>query len=105
MAQTVVTDAQNGATVQVAVGDVVVVRLPENPTTGYRWQISAAPALGPTGDEFTMGLSSAPGAGGERTLRLTAAKAGVFHVQAALRRPWESGSAPKAVFGLTVEVH
>ena len=104
MAETLLTDADNGVTVRVAAGDVVVVRLPENPTTGYRWQTSVAPGLALGGDEFATTSSSAPGAPGQRTLRLAARDVGVFHVHAALRRPWESSGAPKAEFSVTVEV-
>ncbi|HTT12890.1 MAG TPA: protease inhibitor I42 family protein [Burkholderiaceae bacterium] len=103
MAETLLTDANSGATVRVAVGDVVLVRLPENPTTGHRWQASAAPGLVLAGDEFEAS-SRVPGAGGVRTLRFSAQAAGVFHVRAALRRPWEAGAAPKSEFSVAVAV-
>ena len=35
----------NGTTVQVHTRDVITVRLPENPTTGYRWNVTADPGL------------------------------------------------------------
>ena len=38
------TSADNGRTVDLRVGDQVTLRLPENPSTGYRWAVDAADA-------------------------------------------------------------
>jgi inhibitor of cysteine peptidase len=103
MAEILVGEAQNGGTVSVAVGDAVVIRLPENPTTGYRWQVDAVTRLTLVADEFSS-VSSAPGAGGERHLRFITPAPGSFHVQATLRRAWEVDAAPQAQFRVTVQV-
>ena len=103
MSELVVTDVHSGSTVRVAPGDAVLVRLPESPTTGYRWQFDVAGALAVSGDTFASG-SAAPGAGGERTLRLVASAPGSHSLTAVLRRPWETGVAPQATFTVTVEV-
>jgi inhibitor of cysteine peptidase len=84
-------------------GDAVVVRLPENPTTGYRWQFDAAVGLTVSGESFSPG-SAAPGAAGERALRLVAAAPGTYLFTAALRRPWETGIPPQDTFSLSIEV-
>ena len=34
-----ISTADNGARVEVRPGDAIVLRLPDNPTTGYRWQL------------------------------------------------------------------
>jgi inhibitor of cysteine peptidase len=103
MSEIVVSEAHNSGTVSVNVGDVVIIRLQENPTTGYRWQIDAAIGVTLTGDEFS-GVSSAPGSGGERKLSFTAPASGTFHVQATLRRDWEQGVAPQARFAIAIQV-
>jgi len=41
MAEVTVTTAQNGQTVIVKVGDAIRLELPENATTGYRWNLDA----------------------------------------------------------------
>ena len=40
-----VTEVDNGTTVEVHVGETLVLRLPENATTGYRWAIEALNAI------------------------------------------------------------
>jgi inhibitor of cysteine peptidase len=103
MAEIVVLEAQNGSTVAADVGDSLVVRLPENPTTGYRWQIDAATGLTLVADDSAR-ASSAPGAGGERQLRFTAPAPGVFRVEASLRRAWERDTEPQARFQVVIQV-
>ena len=103
MPEIVLTDLHNGVTVRVAPGDTVVIRLPDNPTTGYRWQTVVDPGLVLAGDDFSAG-SSAAGAGGTRSLRFAARTHGAFEVRASLRRKWESGGAAQAEFLATIEV-
>lgn len=38
----VLTSADNEKTVDMHVGDEAALRLPENPSTGYRWAVNAA---------------------------------------------------------------
>jgi predicted secreted protein len=103
MAEIVVNQAQNGGAVSAAAGDTVVLRLAENPTTGYRWQLDSATGLMLSADEFSS-VSAAPGAGGERRLCFVAPAPGTFQIQASLRRAWEAGAAPQAQFRVTVQV-
>lgn len=94
------TQANNGQTVQARPGDVVVVRLAENPTTGYRWTVTHGPA--PSEDTFSAG-GGATGAGGERVLRFTVAGPITVQVRAVLRRQWETEGAPQASFEVTID--
>lgn len=82
--------------VTVAAGQQVVVRLPENPTTGYRWAQPAGVEV--VADEFHPPGSSAMGAGGERVFTLAAFPA-AGEVRFELKRPWGSG-APERTFTL-----
>jgi inhibitor of cysteine peptidase len=102
MADVTVTPAQNGGAVTVRAGDAVVVRLPENPTTGYRWQVTAGGT--PSGDEFVPGPGGAAGAAGERVLRFMAPASGAMRLELESRRAWEAGQAPQARFAFTVSV-
>lgn len=73
-------------------GEQVVIRLPENPTTGYRWQFtqSGAGELAVVDDRFVPdGAEGAPGAGGQRLLRLQARRPGATKLEAVLRRQWD----------------
>ena len=103
MSNVVIGPANDGSAVHVAVGDVVIVRLPENPTTGYRWSVERSAGLAPAGDEFSA-TSSAVGGGGERTLRFAARSPGTFRIEASLRREWEANVAPQAHLGVDIVV-
>jgi len=95
-----VTQERSGGTIRASVGDIVVIKLNENPSTGYRWHIEAAHGLVPSNDDFTPG--SGVGAAGERTVRFAAASPGLANITMALRRPWETVA--QARFELAVDV-
>ena len=85
------TEADAGREHAAAVGEQLVVRLPENPTTGYRWQLDAPAEVAVEDDGFEPGGSGAPGAAGTRTFRLRATAPGTHHLAATQRRSWETG--------------
>ena len=103
MAELVLTQTQSGKHVSAAPGDVIVIRLAEHPTTGYRWQVEHAAGLVPTSDDFTVS-SRTPGTGGERTFRFAVQQSGTTRIALSLRRPWEASTAPAAHFEVIVEV-
>jgi predicted secreted protein len=79
-----------------ALGDGLVLRLAENPTTGYRWQLSqSGPGeLSLVEERFVAGADgAAPGAGGHRLVRFIGRRSGEVRVQAVLRRSWEAPDA------------
>ena len=102
--QVTLTDADNGATVQVAAGGRVEVALPGNPTTGYIWEVTAndESILLPTGYTFTPD-SDAAGAGGIEQFSFQVMAPGVVDLEFANRRPWESDVAPAQSFAVSVE--
>ena len=77
------------------VGQEAVLRLPENRTTGYRWQLSAPDGIAVEDAGYEPAPSGAPGAAGTRTFRLRPTVAGTHQVAVGLRRSWES-SGPAA---------
>lgn len=73
----------------VLVGEWFLLRLAENPTTGYRWEFqSLDPALSLEEGSFARG-GMAPGASGLRSWRFRANRAGEFRLQLALKRSWQ----------------
>jgi inhibitor of cysteine peptidase len=98
-----VSEAQSGGVIAVRTGDVIVVTLHENPTTGYRWHVDPLAGIALKNDAYTAS-SKALGSAGERVLRFAAQTAGTFHLRAALRRSWESGVAPQSNFEITIKV-
>ena len=105
MADIVVTEADLDREVVARVGDAIVVQLPENPTTGFRWGL-ASPGdniLELARDEFQAAAHTGVGGGGLRMLRFAVKRAGSVRIQLKLSRSWESG-APKAAFSVDVKV-
>ncbi|MBV8457854.1 MAG: protease inhibitor I42 family protein [Acetobacteraceae bacterium] len=96
--------AASGQTVEVPVGQVIELRLPENPSAGFRWQFAAdpGPACAVVGDTYTAGANQ-PGAGGEHTWTLQAAQPGICELHLVYRRPFEKVPPAKS-FAVTVQV-
>src|SRR5262245_60862665 len=62
----VLTDTDNGRTIDLRVGDDALLRLPENATTGYRWAVDAAnESLVEIKEGRYFPASDAVGSGGE----------------------------------------
>lgn len=91
-----------GREVTVATGDRLVLRLPENPTTGYLWTWEETGALQLTRDETEPG--TAPGAAGIRVLEVIATESGRAVLALTCRRAWDLTQPPSDHFELTVEV-
>ena len=92
MVDLVLTEAEAGRTVQVAPDTLVRLRLPENPSTGYRWTMTMSPAacLRIGSDGFERPDGTAPGRGGMRVIAISAVTAPSCALTLAYRRPWES---------------
>lgn len=86
MGRVEVTDA---GTVEAGVGDEVVIRLPENATTGYVWTVTVT-GLELVDDEMVPpGADKGVGAAGERLVRVRAVAPGRGEVVLRLGRAWE----------------
>jgi len=105
MAEIVLSDAAHGRAVPAQVGDTIVVELAENPTTGFRWTVTAIDtrALQAAGDEFRRDPRAGVGGGGLRVFRFTARKRGTTSLELKLARSWESGSA-RAIFAVRLDL-
>ncbi len=96
-----VNDRANGTTVVLAVGQCLDIRLPENPTTGYRWSVESLGGMLLESDEF-LPAGSGAGAGGARHLRVRAQKPDRTQIALSLRRSWEAPGASIGRFTLSV---
>ncbi len=93
MATVTLTEADNGKAVAVHVGDEVVVRLRENPTTGYRWQVERADdALQPEADSFELAPHPQVGSGGMRSFRFRVSAGGRRRLAIDHRQAWDESS-------------
>lgn len=105
MARMQISAADSGKSLAADVGDELVVSLPENPTTGYRWQVdSLGSSLVLERDDFALPRAAAIGAEGTRLLTFRATTPGHARLQLALRRDWEKKKPPMQDFSLSVDV-
>ena len=90
----------------VTVGDTVVLTLPENPTTGYRWSAdpSADHRLSLRTDSLELSEQDRFGTPGIRKFVLGAGSEGRQILRLVLRRPWETTVAPIETASLTAFV-
>ena len=97
-------EASDGAVIALNVYDEVVVRLPENATTGYLWSAAVDGANVDVVDDRSVPPRAGAGAGaaGERLIRLRANAPGAATVTLRLGRAWES--APAEERRMTVNV-
>src|SRR5438105_9627169 len=94
--------ADDGSRRSVDVGDRVTVSLPENPTTGYRWQVEVDDAVLRLVDDRFEAPTPARGAGGRRVLVFDAAGAGSTTLRLENRRSWGSDP-PSEAFAVRLE--
>lgn len=105
----VVTKADNGRTVTVAVGATIHVRLAGNPTTGYRWRTakldgSAVKQEGKPAYEARQHPPGMVGVGGTYTFKFKAVKPGSAEVGLQYSRPWEKNKPPAETFRVKLAV-
>jgi inhibitor of cysteine peptidase len=83
-------EVRGAGSVTVSPSDTIVIQLPENPTTGYQWTSVTIPdLLELTSSEFAPPDRLAPGAGGERVIRVSATRSGNGEVIVRLVRAWQ----------------
>ncbi len=86
-------------------GDLVVVRLDETPTSGYRWQIEELDpaALRVARDTFVPSSGTALGGAGTREFQLAVVGPRATRLRLALRRAWEPAGAAVRHFETTID--
>ena len=100
------TSSDNGKSLDVRVGDEILVMLAENPTTGYRWALEPVDGgvLRSEGDTFEMAADPAIGSGGTHRFRLAARAPGETTIALKLRHAWASDEPPVQTFSVEVTV-
>jgi inhibitor of cysteine peptidase len=89
----------------VQLGDEVLIRLPENPTTGHRWHLRVSPdGLALLDDTFMASPLARPGSGGTREFRLRVTQPGGYVIDLASRRSWETAESAAARLEFFVRV-
>lgn len=96
----------SGRTIAAKVGDTVVLALPENPTTGVRWNESELPGAVELVDDDYGPVAADQGIGGEnvRVLSLRLRQAGRHPLSLSRMQIWEGAQSTDATFALTLDV-
>jgi inhibitor of cysteine peptidase len=89
------------------IGDTLCIQLPDNPTTGYTWQLEST-------DERLLQLESTSysvtspgkmGSGGTRTFVFLAVSPGTAEIRFIRRRSWEPVEKALRRYAVTVQIH
>ena len=98
-------EIDNGRTIDLALGQILLVRLPENPTTGYRWEIEGTTEdiVLPQGRTFKTS-STAFGGGGTRVFEFKATSGGTTQLCIRHWQRWEGESSIDRHFKVTIRV-
>jgi len=98
-----VNSTSNGATVTIPTNGQVIVRLNENPTTGFSWNATVSKGLSVISDTFYPPETTLVGAGGYREWTLGMESPGTYTFNATYVRPWEGQSPTSDTFNLTIK--
>jgi len=95
----------SGSDIFLVQGDLIQVRLPANPSTGYSWAIAgnAPSVLRPIGEpKYDPPDKGKPGAGGTQTLEFRVVGGGGAFLDLVYKRPSEKDAAPARRWGVFV---
>jgi len=100
-----IAEGDNGHEVTIAKGDELELSLSENPSTGYRWELSgkAAPVCELLNDNFEA-AGTMPGRGGMHRWQFRAVQPGSGEIALQYRRSWEEGTPPARSYRVSVRV-
>ena len=109
MAVVSLTKANNGQSIEVRQGDEIIVRLPENPTTGYGWHIDRADGLSPETSEYAMGSDQPDpnptvGQGRRSGVSIPGQGAGARRLELKHWREWEGERSVTERFGVDIAI-
>ncbi|WP_248797127.1 protease inhibitor I42 family protein [Pseudomonas sp. MWU13-2105] len=107
--QNVTLEKQSDCPMQLKTGQNMILSLPSNPTTGYRWAIqdSAGGVLKSLGPEVYHNPddSGLVGSGGQSSWRFQAFAAGTGRLRLTYQQPWEPEATPAQSFDCPITVN
>jgi inhibitor of cysteine peptidase len=101
-----VNESQNGTSVDLQTGDMLVITLEGNPTTGYQWEMlpNTDGIVELQGDTDYKSGGNLVGSGGKYSFNVKAVKAGTTRVDLKYYRFFEADVPPVKTFSLEVTV-
>jgi len=100
----VVTEEQNNTNVTMGPNNTLTLKLKENPTTGYQWNLTTSPGLVVTSDRYLPSAPQLMGSGGVRSWDIKAVQTGTQDINAVYMRSWEPVAGNETTFAMTVIV-
>lgn len=99
-------ESYNEREIELRVGEEFEIRLPENPTTGFRWRLASngEPACVLQSDFFES-TDRTPGRGGSHYWRFQAAQVGYGNIDLVYLRSFKQEETPARRFTLHVRIH
>lgn len=104
------TEADNGTTANLENGTTFFLELPENPSTGYSWELELSPGLSLLSEEYVTGEpperleQPIVGAGGLRLWGIKAIAEGGQQLKGVYKRPWEEETGFEKNFTINIKV-
>lgn len=105
MTTVTLTNADSGKSIEARPADEIVVRLGENPTTGYRWQVDRADGpLEQVSDAYSPDPDMQFGSGGTREFRFRASGPGDARLELKHWQAWEGEPSVMERFAADVRI-
>lgn len=106
MSEIIITPSDQGRTFEANQGELIVIRLEENPTTGYQWEVGAVDSqiIEFLDSHYSTTPGTGIGGGGTRAFRFRAKLSGRGQIQLRLRRSWEPVDAAIECFEVNIRV-
>jgi inhibitor of cysteine peptidase len=103
----VLSELDDGKTVDAVAGKTVLIKLTGNPTTGYSWVVAKVDGPGVQqvgGVAYKTGGGPGVGEGGTFLATFSVAAKGQAKIILEYRRPWEKDKPPAKTFAVTIQV-
>jgi len=106
----VITENDNGKNIYLKKGDTIYLKLKENPSTGYSWELSLSKGLNLLSDKyyspesFKKGGEFIIGAGGFHLWKIKAVAKGNQQIKGIYKRSWEEETGKEQTFKINVVV-
>jgi inhibitor of cysteine peptidase len=99
-------ESSNGSEIELNIGEKFEIILPENPSTGFRWNLvsNGEPACKLLDNSFVPS-SGSPGSSGNHSWQFQAVQEGLGKIELVYRRSWEQNKRPAQSFTLSLRFH
>jgi inhibitor of cysteine peptidase len=97
-------EGESGRVTSAQLNDIVIITLPENPSTGYLWDLKATGGLFLVSDTFHRSTTKYIGGAGTRIWKYQVRETGVQSVSGSYHRPWLKPSPNDRKFVFTIQV-